>query len=967
MANEIVLGIRLTADGKGAVGEVRATREEVGKLSRATDESAASAARLNREQQNLSVTMNNLVRVAGGLVGITLGANLIGDTVRAADAMTNMDSRIRLVTHSAAELAAVRSGIIAIADATRQTIEGTGEIYYRLSKGAETLNLTQGQVLALTQTVNQAIALSGSASESAKAAIIQFGQALASGVLRGEELNSVMEQAPALAEAIAKGLGVTVGELRTLGMEGSLTVRQIIEALEKSAPEVARQFSQLTPTVGQAWTQMENSTAAYIGRANQATSATEALAGSIQFVAQNFDGFAGVLGVTAAVGLGGLIGKLAEATRASIAKSLATREAAAVAQQAAAIEATAALQTAQARMASAEASLAEAMQQRALMNQVMMYGPARAGVERQIAVATAERTAAVTAASLAESRLAAATVTSTVATVAGRTALTGARAVMAALGGPLGVIVTLLTAGAIAWMMFGTNAATAAEKASAAYRMVAEEAGRTGRAEKAVAETKRDEIQAQLQAEATLLNQGKGGSRERLAQLQADYREQSALVSQFAEREKNLAAQMRSPTASFMNDDKWDTKAQSKTRKLMELGAAFRDSAKDLDQGSQAYQDALKRYQDKSAEILADKGGDRAALAAGKKQARADARDFDGDMAERDKARLFVEDYIGNNRQTIERVQQERELLELRERDRTVIEATRRLEDQAAEARARAYRDIKDPQLYQETVDQINTALKTQSEELARATADVYDYSRSWEHGAKKAINDYLDTVGNMADKSSRMIGNAFKNMEDALVEFVRHGKLDFSSLADSIINDLIRIQIQQNVTKPLAEWMGSSGGNWLSSLFGSGGSSSQASMLNSQWSWIDEMGATVHHGGYGPGDVATRRYVHPAYFESAPRYHTGIGPGERAAIITDDESVLTPGQMGQLAPVSAMGMQNLNVQVELVNNSSTPLQAVSAQPTFDLRGAVVRVVLEDVRSGGPIRSAVKNLMRPGM
>ena len=87
-------------------------------------------------------------------------------------------------------------------------------------------------MLGLTRTITQAMATAGGASASAEAAIIQFGQALGAGVLRGEELNSVLEQAPALAEAIAKGMGRTTGELKAMGEQGLITV-EIIAALEK--------------------------------------------------------------------------------------------------------------------------------------------------------------------------------------------------------------------------------------------------------------------------------------------------------------------------------------------------------------------------------------------------------------------------------------------------------------------------------------------------------------------------------------------------------------------------------------------------------------------------------------------------------------------------------------------------------------------------------------------------------------
>ncbi len=111
---------------------------------------------------------------------------------------------------------------------------------------------------------------------------------------------------------------------------------------------------------------------------------------------------------------------------------------------------------------------------------------------------------------------------------------------------------------------------------------------------------------------------------------------------------------------------------------------------------------------------------------------------------------------------------------------------------------------------------------------MIKAIEARWDAERSWETGVNKALNNYIDTVTNAAAQSERLFTNAFKGMEDALVSFVQTGKLDFKSLANSIIADLIRIQIQNSIMKPLAQatsgmslsGMFSSAGNFLSGLF---------------------------------------------------------------------------------------------------------------------------------------------------
>ena len=91
----------------------------------------------------------------------------------------------------------------------------------------------------------------------------------------------------------------------------------------------------------------------------------------------------------------------------------------------------------------------------------------------------------------------------------------------------------------------------------------------------------------------------------------------------------------------------------------------------------------------------------------------------------------------------------------------------------------------------------------------AQFVSDKLALQGSWEVGALESLNNYRDAVANVAQSTEQMFTNAFKGMEDAIVSFVKTGKLDFRSLADSIISDMIRIAVQQSITGPLASWMG--------------------------------------------------------------------------------------------------------------------------------------------------------------
>ncbi|MBN0091385.1 tape measure protein, partial [Pseudomonas aeruginosa] len=121
--------------------------------------------------------------------------------------------------------------VYSVAQNARSSLEGTAELYQRIAASAGDLGVNQQQVVQVTQNISKAMSASGVSAAAAEDALVQLGQAFASGVLRGQELNSVLEQAPGLAQAVANGLGVAVGDLRKLGEQGKLTSKQVFEAI----------------------------------------------------------------------------------------------------------------------------------------------------------------------------------------------------------------------------------------------------------------------------------------------------------------------------------------------------------------------------------------------------------------------------------------------------------------------------------------------------------------------------------------------------------------------------------------------------------------------------------------------------------------------------------------------------------------------------------------------------------------
>jgi len=154
-------------------------------------------------------------------------------------------------------------------------------------------------VLQFTESLNQAIALSGATAQQAEAGIRQLGQAIGSGSLRGDELNSILENTSEVAKVIADGMGVTIGQLRKLGAEGKITGQAIIDAFEKARESLSERFGETVPTVSQAVQVLQNAWTMFIGKLDQSTGVTAAIAKGIMYVADNLE----TLGrVAAAVG-----------------------------------------------------------------------------------------------------------------------------------------------------------------------------------------------------------------------------------------------------------------------------------------------------------------------------------------------------------------------------------------------------------------------------------------------------------------------------------------------------------------------------------------------------------------------------------------------------------------------------------------------------------------------------------------
>ncbi|HFX6173839.1 TPA: tape measure protein [Acinetobacter baumannii] len=356
----------IVIDAKNAERNARNLGNELDSIERKGDFATKS-------MDGLSVATRQLAGYMAGLVTVSAAISKM-------DTYTGLQNRLKLVTNNQVELNKATEDTFRIAQKTYSAWDSVLQVYQRFSDNAKTLNLTMDDTARLTETVSKAVAISGASAEAADAALVQFGQALASGTLRGEELNSVMEQTPALAKAIAQGMGITVGELRSVAAEGKITSQEIVKALRNVESDVDALFAKTDITIGQSLTLLNNEIIKFVGEAGKGSGAAQVLAGSVQTLASNLDLIAdGAL----VVGIGYITRAIlmkSAAVKEGMASTLASRQASVLNAQAEYAEATAALNAAKAHLENVRATNAETQAKFGATAAATRYAQAQAAV-----------------------------------------------------------------------------------------------------------------------------------------------------------------------------------------------------------------------------------------------------------------------------------------------------------------------------------------------------------------------------------------------------------------------------------------------------------------------------------------------------------------------------------------------------------------------------------------------------------
>ena len=394
----------------------------------------ASITRTERSVNTMQGALSSLSGVARGV----MAALSVQQVAAYGNEWVTVNNKLANSIRANETLADVTQRVFDISQNTMSSLQATATLYGRLERATRSAGTSTQDLVTLTSTINKGLAVSGATTEEASSTMTQLSQALASGVLRGEEFNSISENGSRLAVALADSLGVTIGQLRAMAAEGKLTTEVVVNGLLKQSDAIAKEFGNSAQTMGQAFTVATNNITKFVGESTTVSSGIKTFNSVIVTLSQNLDVLGSAIGIAAVIFGSRFVGALALATKARLDDSLAAKA------QARATAETAAATANAARVSAIKAGLDK---EQALSNLALAqaeYNVARGTAAEAFALDNliAKKSIAIQmSATHAETQLAeaAATRTATAAAAAATTTIGGlARNALALIGGPAG-------------------------------------------------------------------------------------------------------------------------------------------------------------------------------------------------------------------------------------------------------------------------------------------------------------------------------------------------------------------------------------------------------------------------------------------------------------------------------------------------------------------------------------------------
>ncbi|AYY43571.1 phage tail tape measure protein [Citrobacter freundii] len=281
-------------------------------------QAAAASRETQRALADLTGQLNSAKASAVGLAGAFAGAYATGHLISLADEWSSVNARLKQASKSADDFKESQRALMEISQRTGTAFSDNASLFARSAASMREYGYSSEEVLKVTEAISTGLKLSGASTSEASSVITQFSQALAQGVLRGEEFNSVNENGDRVIRALASGMGVARKDLKAMADQGQLTSDKVVPALISQLGSLREEYNAMPQTVAAATTKIENAFMAWVGGANEATGATSALTGSLNAISDNINTVASAAGVLASIGgsrfIGGMIGDLGSQT-----------------------------------------------------------------------------------------------------------------------------------------------------------------------------------------------------------------------------------------------------------------------------------------------------------------------------------------------------------------------------------------------------------------------------------------------------------------------------------------------------------------------------------------------------------------------------------------------------------------------------------------------------------------------------
>lgn len=294
------LVVQLSADVKGYQNALNRAQGITNRQARAIEN------RFAKMNSNINSSFKGLLSSSVAGLGGILGTREI---IQYADAWTEAGNKIGAAAQSAGVQARSLSQLKDGANEARTAFSDYVDLYARLIRSASGVAQSEQEIAAATSIVSKAFKAGGASAQEQAAGILQLGQALGSGVLQGDELRSLRENAPILAQAIANEFQTTIAGLKDLGAEGKLTSERVFKAILNAQKPIEAQFAATNATIADSFTRLSNEFTAYIGIADRSNGASAKLVEALGFLSDNFDQTADAVVAFSAVLIGAFTGR----------------------------------------------------------------------------------------------------------------------------------------------------------------------------------------------------------------------------------------------------------------------------------------------------------------------------------------------------------------------------------------------------------------------------------------------------------------------------------------------------------------------------------------------------------------------------------------------------------------------------------------------------------------------------------